>query len=93
MNTATRFYNTINVTYGDSDLFSSCLKEFDPLIRNYMSLPAQKFVSAIFNDNSGLTTLNGTTYVTNSKEEFMDCICTLMKECPELQNGLNEILT
>ena len=85
MNHATRFYNIINVAYNQQELFSIGIKEFDSVIKNFMFLPEVKFTSAVFIDDSALTTLNGKTHITNEKQEFITYIAGLFNEYPNLK--------
>ena len=87
MNHATRFYNIINVAYDQKDIFSIGIKEFDSLIRNFAFLPDVKFTSAVFIDDSALTTLNGITRITSEKEEFLSYTAELFNKYPDLKNS------
>ena len=87
MNHATRFYNIINVTYNQEDIFTVGIKEFDSVIKNFMFLPDVKFANAVFIDDSALTTLNGKTHITNEKQEFLTHIAGLFNEYPDLKKN------
>ncbi len=87
MNHATRFYNTIKMMYKDDpELFSLMIKEFDSVIRNHLYIPSCKYTNAVFNDNSALTTINGKSFISSNRDEFMDYTATLFEEHPNLKD-------